>query len=125
MLGYYYEVGLLGNQDVSKAIECYKKSYENGFVKAAYNCARFFENGIGVPTNYEEAFKLYKIAADADIPFALLKVSACYSKGMGTERDLNKSCEASERFNNKGIMYPTFGGAFSTFNCRNLDDPLL
>lgn len=125
MLGYYYEEGLLGNQDISKAIECYKKSYENGFVKAAYNCARFFENGIGVPTNYEEAFKLYKIAADDDVPFALLKVSACYSKGMGTERDLNKSCEASERFNNKGIMYPTFGGAFSTFNCRNLDDPLL
>lgn len=125
MLGYYYEQGLLGNQDISKAIECYKKSYENGFVKAAYNCARFFENGIGVPTNYEEAFKLYKIAADDDVPFALLKVSACYSKGMGTERDLNKSCEASERFNNKGIMYPTFGGAFSTFNCRNLDDPLL
>lgn len=125
MLGYYYEVGLLGNQDISKAIECYKKSYENNFVKAAYNCARFFENGIGVPTNYEEAFKLYKIAADADIPFALLKVSDCYSKGMGTERDLNKSCEAYERFNNKGIMYPTFGGAFSTFNCRNLDDPIL
>lgn len=125
MLGYYYEKGLLGNQDISKAIECYKKSYENNFVKAAYNCARFFENGIGVPTNYEEAFKLYKIAADADIPFALLKVSACYSKGMGTEKDLHKSCEAYERFNNKGIMYPTFGGAFSTFNCRNLDDPIL
>lgn len=125
MLGYYYEVGLLGNQDISKAIECYKKSYENNFVKAAYNCARFFENGIGVPTNYEEAFKLYKIAVDSDIPFALLKVSDCYSKGMGTERDLNKSCEAYKRFNNKGIMYPTFGGAFSTFNCRNLDDPIL
>ena len=125
ILGYYYEVGLLGNQDISKAIECYRKSYENDFVKAAYNYARFFENGIGVPTNYEEAFRLYKIAADADIPFALVKISDCYSKGMGTERDVTKSWEASNRFNQKGLIYPVFGGAFSTFNCRNLDDPLL
>ena len=49
---------------ITKLLNCFKKSADQGLDVAQLNTGNLYENGYGVPQDYDEAFEWYKKAAD-------------------------------------------------------------
>ena len=47
----------------------------------------------GVEPDYDEAFRLYQLAADQEFPVAMFAVGDCYYLGSGVEKDLEAAAE--------------------------------
>ena len=49
--------------------------------------------GRAVDQDYDEAFRLFRLAADQGFPVALFAVGDCYYLGTGVEKDLEAAAE--------------------------------
>ena len=49
--------------------------------------------GEGVDQDYDEAFRLFQLAADQEFTVAMFAVGDCYYLGNGVEKDLGKAAE--------------------------------
>ncbi len=77
-----------------EAFSCYKKAFEKGDVKSAYNVAVCYACGYGVEKDLDEAFSLYVIAAKAGHAKAQFAVGNFYFEGRGNvTRDYAKACQ--------------------------------
>lgn len=76
---------------VKKVMECYEMCIEQNMPLAALNLGTFYYNGIHVEKDYEKAFRLYKIAADAGELRAICNCGYCFYYGRHQERDFEKA----------------------------------
>jgi hypothetical protein len=60
---------------------------ERGYAGAQYNMGVVYANGQGVPQDYVEAAKWYRLAADQGLAVAQYTVGLMYSNGQGLPRD--------------------------------------
>lgn len=60
---------------------------------AANRVGLYYHKGEIVTRDYKEAFKYFKMAADADLPVAISNVGNYYAWGYGVDKDLNKAVE--------------------------------
>lgn len=79
-------------KDMNEKIRWYKIAASKGYLYAAFNLGRIYEVGSnGVPINYEEAVKYYKMSETLDE--SKLHLAWLYRHGLGVEVNLTKSFE--------------------------------
>jgi TPR repeat protein len=92
---------------------------EQGVAGAQVNLGLMYENGSGVPQDYAEAVKWYRLAADQNHPRAQFLLGNMYANGRGVPQDgaeavkwYGKAAEQGDAFalTNLGIMYATGNG---------------
>jgi TPR repeat protein len=114
LLGRYYKIGIAGEPNPEKAIECYNEAVGRGSNYARVELALCYEEGFGVEQDENKAFELLKLAADENYSYAQVKLGYYYMNGVAVERDFDKSFEyfskAAENENfdamyNLGRMY--------------------
>ena len=86
--GYYY-----GKKKFDLALKYYLIAAESDNKYALNGLGYIYYYGRCGEVNYELAFKYYKRAAELGEDEAKMKLSDMYQKGIGTEKDLNKSKE--------------------------------
>lgn len=74
--------------DIHKAIIYYKKAVAQGHIEAMNNLGVCYRDGTGVKQDYDEAFKLFKMAAQQGDEFGCLNLSKAYFYGQGTTVDI-------------------------------------
>ena len=74
--------GGVSGQDVSDFEET-KRLAEQGDASAQYNLGVMYERGRGVPENYTEAVKWYRLAAEQGVAFAQSNLGSMYRTGDG------------------------------------------
>ena len=75
------------------------KFQQNGIIGIYYYTIAdlYREGGFGIIQNYEEAIKLYKLAADRGKYLAMEKLSRMYRDGKGVEKDEKIAKEWSDK----------------------------
>ncbi len=78
--------------DAENSFRFYKMAYDKGDVLSAYNLAVCYSRGYGVESNLDEAFKLYKEAAEAGYENAYFQLGNFYFEGRGNvEKDYRQA----------------------------------
>jgi TPR repeat protein len=68
-----------------------KRLAELGFYKAQFNLGVNYDNGIGVPQDYKEAFKWYRKAAEQECDRAQFNLGVMYHNGEGVHQDYKEA----------------------------------
>ena len=76
------------NGDYKTAVSIIKPFAEKGVAPAQGLLATMFEEGHGVPQNYSEMIKFYKLSAQQGEPQAQFKLAEKLFQGVGIERDI-------------------------------------
>lgn len=87
---------------LQKVIECYTLCVKQNMPEAALNLGTFYYNGRGVEQDFNRAFELYKIAADAGELRAICNIGYCYYYGRDREIDY---AEAYKYFSLGALLY--------------------
>lgn len=74
--------------DFHTALKEWRPLAEQGLAKAQHNLGVMYENGRGVPQDFEEARRWYEKAAAQGQPYAQNNLGQMYEKGPGAPRDL-------------------------------------
>ena len=95
-IGYYFMAYCLENgygveRDLSKAVDYYMESADNGNSDAMLRLGFLYENGKGVELNYQEALKYYLYAAKAQNYLAYCYLGNLYYEGKGVKKDLEQA----------------------------------
>lgn len=77
----------------TKAIPWLTKQVSSNHADAQCILGFYYENGIGVLADYDEAFRLYQLAAKENLPEALNALGRCYELGTGVETDFAVAVE--------------------------------
>jgi TPR repeat protein len=102
MNGYHWSQFLIGHccqygdgtgKDMTKAVEWYTKSTEQGNSSAMCNLGYSYCNGEGVDEDKTKAFELYEQSALLGDSTGMYNLSRCYEEGEGVTKDLNKAKE--------------------------------
>ncbi|QZT39003.1 sel1 repeat family protein [Halosquirtibacter xylanolyticus] len=89
-LGILYLYGKGLPKDTLKAFDMFKKSAELGLKDGMCNIGKLYREGKGgVERNYTEAFKYYKMAADAGHHLATYSLARSYYRGEGVEKNFD------------------------------------
>ena len=86
--------------ELKDAFERAKARAEKGDVQAQYSLANYYEHGLGVAMDKNEAVKWYRKAADQGDAQAQFNLGVCYRKGEGVAKD---EIEAYAYYNLAGI----------------------
>ena len=73
-----------------------------GKAEAQYDLGVCYSNGYGVKTDYKEALKWYKKAAEQEHLDALFNVGACYYNGVGVKQDIKEAKKWFKKAADKG-----------------------
>jgi len=68
-------------------VKWYRLAAEQGYASAQYNLALMYDNGRGVPQDYQEAVKWYRRAADQGVAEAQYNLATKYYRGQGVPQD--------------------------------------
>lgn len=102
-VGLKYYLGNGTAQDYNKAYEWFNKSIEAGSDELSLVYLGIMnETGKGVPGNYQEAFKYYKMAADKDIPEGMVFLGNLYENGNGVPIDKAEAIKLYKKAADKG-----------------------
>ena len=65
----------------------YRKAAEQGYANAQYNLGVMYDNGEGVPQDYQEAMSWYRKAAEQGNASAQYNLGVSYANGQGVPQD--------------------------------------
>jgi len=68
---------------------CFKAT--SGDVEAQYILGTYYKEGKGVAKNFSEAYRWFKIAAEAEYTEAQFELGMCYNEGKGIKKDCKKA----------------------------------
>ncbi len=77
--------------DHATALHEWKPLAENGNASAQYNLGLMYDNGWGVPQDYQGALKWYKLSAEQGNEFAQYNLGNYYAKGQGVPKDYHEA----------------------------------
>ena len=86
--GNMLEKGIGAPVNREEAYAVYQKGIKNGDGNCMYRCAKMLKETRTMPT---EMYKLFKEAADLDIPGAFYEVAMCLKDGLGVQKDPAKA----------------------------------
>jgi|GEM_PF-1251821 len=78
---------------MAKVVQCYEECIRQNMPIAALNLGTLYYEGRYVRQDYQKAYELYKIAADAGEPKAISNLGFCYYYGRHQEIDYEKAYE--------------------------------
>ena len=81
------------SQIMAKVVQCYEECIRQNMPLAALNLGTLYYEGRYVRQDYQKAFELYKIAADAGESKAISNLGYCYYYGRHQEVDYDKAYE--------------------------------
>ena len=90
-IGLFYLSGRLGERDATAASGWFSRSASGGYPQGAYNLGILYEQGIGVPQNFDNAGQLYTQAANAGHAEATTGLGRLHATGLGTKQDLPRA----------------------------------
>ena len=89
--GFCYEHGKHGyEQDMSKAVECYRQAGAQGHAGARYSLGTCFEHGKGIQKDKSKATILYQLAANQGSAQAQFSLGMCYLSGTAGSKNIFK-----------------------------------
>jgi TPR repeat protein len=100
--------------DNKKATAWYKKAWEAGNDKGAFNYANMLHHGAGVRKNYKKAFEIFKTLSDKNYVDSYFYMGLYYENGYGVTKDYSQArryyllgADCNDRFcyTNLGRMY--------------------
>lgn len=80
----------------------FRKAAERGNVSAQYKLGEHYENGVGVPKDYREAYRWYRKAGEAGDRYAEFKVGWFLQKGMGVRHSSREAARWYQRAADQG-----------------------
>ena len=92
-----YEHGRGVEQDVDKAIECYRKGAELGHAPSQHSLACYYFRGDVLEEDYEKAFALCMKSAEQGYGLAMRDVGRAYQFGNGVEDDMSLAIKWYEK----------------------------
>lgn len=105
-LGVIYEEGALtGEPDYGKALECYEKAAELGYIYGFDMAGRYHLNGFAGEENLEKAVAYYTQGANRGSSYSMVELSFLYEEGNGVEQDITKSFELVKQAAENGYPY--------------------
>jgi TPR repeat protein len=87
LLGRCYHKGILVKQSCSRAAGLFRAAADQGCIPAKTSYANCLAKGNGIGVNYGKARALYREAAEAGDPRAMLGLAVMYFRGWGTKPD--------------------------------------
>ncbi|MEP4078370.1 tetratricopeptide repeat protein [Haloferula sp.] len=90
-LGLLYLAGRLGIRDATAAAGWFRRSASGNFAPGAFNLATLHEQGVGVPQDFDQAGRLYTLAANAGHANSTIALARIYAEGRGTKQNLPKA----------------------------------
>lgn len=87
LVGYAYQKGIGVKQNWPSAATWYKRSAENGFMRAMKALAELYEDEASGMRDLKQSLNWYKKAANLEDPHALHQVGVYHILGWGTEQD--------------------------------------
>lgn len=104
-LGTDYQYGRNGkSQDLSQALQWYRKAASLGYPPARDSLGILYEKGIGVPQHYGEAISWYRKAANAGLPAGEYHLASLYERGLGVTRNEKEALGWYEKAAQKGHL---------------------
>lgn len=97
ILALAYEHGRGTEQDVAKAVECYKKGAEIGHSKCQHSLGCYYMRGDFLNKDDAIAFDLFLKSAQQGYNLAYFSLAKCYELGNGIEEDLDLALEWGEK----------------------------
>lgn len=94
-LGHIYDYGIVGKlgYDRAKALKWYMLAAEQGHHKAQCAVGFMYENGRGVPPDYNKAKEYYEKAMEQGNTAATNNLAVMYYRGTGVKQDYTKALE--------------------------------
>lgn len=90
-VGLLYLSGRLGIRDATAAAGWFSRSATGRYPQGAHNLGILYEQGLGVPQNFDNAGRLYTQAANAGHAEATSGLGRLHAAGLGTEQDLPRA----------------------------------
>lgn len=91
----------LKNGEIELAIQQIKHQAATNDLIAQYYLAQCHEYGIGMPIDKNQAFAMYRRAAERGLPEAMADLSRCYYDGVGVYPNPDKSNIWNQRYRNR------------------------
>lgn len=92
----------INNGYVQYGFEELKKTSAVNDLAAQYYVAVCYEHGIGVEKNIEQAFRMYRRAAERGLPDAMFHLASFYKNGIVVTQNVSRGEEWMQRYNQKG-----------------------
>ena len=92
----------INNGHVQYGFEELKKTSVVNDLAAQFYVAVCYENGIGVEKDFEQAFKMYRKAAERGLPDAMWHLASFYRNGIIVPQNSSRENEWMQRYNQKG-----------------------
>ncbi len=86
---------------IQQGIDEIKSAARFNVLAAQYYMGVCYEYGIGMEKNPQEAFFMFRKAAERGLPDAMYRLANLYSKGIGVGKDLSRSSEWLSRYQQK------------------------
>ncbi len=86
----YVGLGYYRDQKYKQAVECFKKSKEQGCARGANNLGMCYEQGLGVEQDLEQALKCYKESAEKKYPQAMFSLGYLYLRRAKTTESVEQ-----------------------------------
>ena len=92
-----YEHGRGVEQDVDKAIECYRRGADLGHAPSQHSLACYYFRGDVLEEDYEKAFALCMKSAEQGYGLAMRDIGRCYQFGNGVQDNMSLAIEWYEK----------------------------
>lgn len=105
VMRFTFEAGRVATarKDFAEARRLYQKAADAGYAMAMNNIGALYEEGSGVPRNYDESARWYAKAVAAGEPIAMVDLGWFYEHGQGVKKDLAEAKRLYEAAANAGV----------------------
>ncbi|MCZ6616978.1 MAG: tetratricopeptide repeat protein, partial [Gammaproteobacteria bacterium] len=87
-LGYMYQNGEFGEEDVARSMELFSEAAELGSGAGQVSLGHLYLTGTGVGQSYERALELFEQAAAKNTPTSFLSLGHMFEAGLGMAKNL-------------------------------------
>jgi TPR repeat protein len=106
-LGWSYLRGEGNDRNVEEAVRWFREASEAGYLVSVLNLAVILRDGLGVPADHTEHFRLLDRQSSRGHPAVQLELGLAYELGKGTPRDLARAAELYRSASDQGNLRAT------------------
>jgi tetratricopeptide (TPR) repeat protein len=105
VIRFTFEMGrvAMARKDFAEARRFYQQAADAGYGMAMNNIGALYEEGSGVPRNYDESARWYAKAVAAGEPIAMVDLGWQYEHGHGVKKDLEEARRLYQAAVNAGV----------------------